>query len=114
MTSCRNFYYIAKRIKKAIIKANSAIASVKAKPRIAILKSSSFNEGFLEIPNTSAPNTVPIPIPAPASPIVAHPAPIHFAACNNIKHIFYVFMLLTLKPGQPVYIYYFFYKRLIF
>ena len=29
---------------------------------------------FREIPITSAPNTVPIPTPAPASPIVASPA----------------------------------------
>ena len=27
---------------------------------------------------------VPIPTPAPANPIVAKPAPIYLAACNNI------------------------------
>jgi hypothetical protein len=36
------------------------------------------------VPITNAPNTVPIPTPAPASPIVANPAPINLAACNNI------------------------------
>ncbi len=75
--------YKANNSKKAIIKANSAIASVRANPKIAILNNSSFKEGFLEIPITNAPNTVPIPIPAPANPIVAKPAPTYFAACSN-------------------------------
>ena len=43
-------YYTANRIKKTIINANNAIASVSAKPKIAILNISSFIEGFLEIP----------------------------------------------------------------
>jgi hypothetical protein len=34
------------------------MASVKANPKIAILNNSSFNEGFLEIPRTKAPNNV--------------------------------------------------------
>lgn len=62
------------------------MASVKANPKIAILNNSSFSEGFLEIPKTKAPNTVPIPTPAPANPIVAKPAPIYLAACNSTKH----------------------------
>ncbi|HND45968.1 MAG TPA: hypothetical protein PLC61_06160, partial [Chitinophagales bacterium] len=37
------------RIKNAIIKANRAIASVKANPKIAYLNISSFNDGFLAI-----------------------------------------------------------------
>ena len=60
------------------------MASVKANPINAILNSSSLSEGFLEVPVTRAPNTEPIPTPAPAKPIVANPAPIHFADCNNI------------------------------
>ena len=76
--------YKANKIKKAIIKANNAIASVNAKPKIAVLNNSSFKEGFREIPITNAPNTVPIPTPAPASPIVAKPAPTNLAACNNM------------------------------
>ena len=60
------------------------MASVKANPKIASLNNSSFNDGFLETPITNAPNTVPIPTPAPANPIVANPAPTNFAACNNI------------------------------
>ena len=77
-------YYNAKRIKNAIINEKRAIASVNANPRIAVLNNSSFKEGFREIPITNAPNTVPIPTPAPASPIVAKPAPINLAACNNM------------------------------
>lgn len=73
-------YYNAKRIKNAIIKANKAIASVKANPKIANRNNSSFKDGFREVPRTRAPNTVPIPTPAPASPIVARPAPINLAA----------------------------------
>ena len=53
--------------------------------KIASLNNSSFNEGFLDTPITSAPNTVPIPTPAPAKPIVAKPAPMNLDACNNIK-----------------------------
>lgn len=58
------------------------MASVRANPRIAIRKSSSFKDGFREVPKRRAPNTVPIPTPAPANPIVAKPAPISFAAAN--------------------------------
>ena len=77
--------YTAKSNKKTIISANNAIASVSAKPKIATLNISSLREGFLEIPRTNAPKTVPIPTPAPASPIVANPAPTNLAACNNIS-----------------------------
>ena len=65
------------------------MASVNANPKIAILNNSSFNEGFLEVPVTNEPNTEPIPTPAPAKPIVAKPAPIHFADCNNIELNFF-------------------------
>ena len=71
--------YRANNIKKPIIKENKAIASVKANPKIAILNNSSFKEGFRDIPITKAPNTVPIPTPAPAKPMVAKPAPTNFA-----------------------------------
>ena len=78
-------YFRANKIRKPIISANKAIASVKANPKIAILNKSSFKFGFLEVPITNDANTTPIPTPAPASPEVANPAPICFAACNNIK-----------------------------
>lgn len=56
------------------------MASVKAKPSIAALNKSSFNIGFLDIPDIRDANISPIPIPAPASPQVERPAPIFCAA----------------------------------
>ena len=55
--------YKANKIKKAIIKANKAIASVNAKPKIQILNNSPCNEGFRETLIIYAPKTVPIPAP---------------------------------------------------
>jgi hypothetical protein len=72
------------KIKNAIIRANRAIASVSANPKIANLNKSSFRLGFLEVPKIRDPKINPIPIPAPASPKVDSPAPIFCAACNNI------------------------------
>ena len=66
------------------------MASVRAKPKIANLNNSSFKEGFLDIPKTRAPKTVPIPTPAPANPMVANPAPKNLADCNKIIKIIYV------------------------
>ena len=79
-----NFFYTNK-IKNAIIKAKSAIASVNANPKIAKRNMSSFKVGFLEVPKINDPKINPIPIPAPASPDVDNPAPIFCAACNNIN-----------------------------
>ncbi len=72
------------KIKKAIIKAKSPIASVSANPRIVNPKSCCLNEGFLANEFTKAAKTIPIPAPTPASPIVAKPAPICFADCNIV------------------------------
>ena len=71
-------------IKKANINENKAIASVKANPKIAALKRSFFNVGFLAIPRINAEKTNPIPNPAPVSPVVASPAPIFCADCKII------------------------------
>ena len=79
---CNNY---TNKIKNAIIKANRAIASVKANPKIADLNKSSFRFGFLEIPAIRDAKINPIPIPAPASPKVESPAPIFCAACNSIE-----------------------------
>jgi hypothetical protein len=54
---------------RAIIKANKPMASVKAKPKIAILNNSLLREA----------NMRPTPIAAPARAIVAKPAPINLA-----------------------------------
>lgn len=72
-----------KSIRNAIIRANKAIASVRAKPRMANLNKSSFNVGFLDTPSIKAANIKPIPIPAPARPNVDIPAPIFCEACSN-------------------------------
>lgn len=64
-----------KRIKKAIIKASSPTASVKANPNMAYLKRRVSSEGLRPRANTKEPKTRPTPTPAPANPIVAKPAP---------------------------------------
>jgi hypothetical protein len=73
---------------KAIIKANRAVASEKAKPKIAYENNWFFNEGFRATPTIRHPNTIPIPTPAPARPIVANPAPRTFDDCNIILLIY--------------------------
>ncbi|KAJ3392371.1 hypothetical protein HDU92_008502 [Lobulomyces angularis] len=72
--------YKAYRIRKAIIRANSPSASVKANPSIAEENSSCFYEGFLEVPVTRAAKIKPTPTAAPPNAIVAKPAPINLAA----------------------------------
>lgn len=73
------------KIKNAIIKANNAIASVKAKPKIAKRNKSSFTNGLRPDAIINDAKIKPIPIPAPAKPNVDNPAPIFCAACNNIR-----------------------------
>jgi hypothetical protein len=72
------------KIKKAIIKANNAMASVMANPMMQYRNNFCSKDGFRDIPTMKAPKTVPIPTPAPANPIVADPAPTNFAACRII------------------------------
>ena len=67
------------RISKAIIRANKATASLRAKPNIVIEVNCCLRDGFLATPCTKAPNTIPIPTPDPKTPIVASPPPINFA-----------------------------------
>lgn len=69
----------------AIIRANSPIASVRAKPRIALLNSSLRSAGLRDTPVIREPNRIPIPIEAPPRAIQARPAPINLAAINIIK-----------------------------
>ena len=71
----RIFFNYKNKIKKAIIKANNAIASVNANPKIANLNNSSFKLGFLDTPKIKAPKIAPIPTPAPANPTVDNPDP---------------------------------------
>ena len=56
------------------------IASERANPRIAYENNCCFSDGFLAYPMIRDPKTEPIPAPDPATPTVAAPAPINFAA----------------------------------
>ena len=64
------------------------MASHKAKPKSVNWNSLGSCKGFLLIPNTKAPKTIPIPAPAPAHPITARPAPIYFpVVVKDVKKI---------------------------
>lgn len=56
------------------------MASERAKPKMAYEKSCCFKDGFRAYPIIKEPNTEPIPAPEPATPTVAAPAPMNFAA----------------------------------
>ncbi|KAG9438896.1 hypothetical protein H6P81_021194 [Aristolochia fimbriata] len=71
-------------IRNAIIGANDAIASVRAKPKMAYKNDCFANEGFRATEWIEELRTFPIPTAAPAEAIVAAPAPIDFAP-SNIK-----------------------------
>ncbi len=64
--------------------ASRPIASASAKPdRVNWIKRASL-PGFLLTPSTSPAKTIPIPAPAPTTPIVANPAPIDLAAVVKV------------------------------
>ena len=63
------------KITNAITRAKSAIASTRANPNIVIVKTSFLAAGFLPTAVIKAAKTLPIPIPAPITPITANPAP---------------------------------------
>ena len=65
--------------------AKSPIASHKAKPNKDNWNNLVSWEGFLETPINNPENTIPIPAPAPTTPIVANPAPMNFAEVVNVK-----------------------------
>lgn len=78
-----NFIYATYNRRNAIIKANNPVASANANPSIAYENNCPLNEGFLATPKIKAPNTTPIPTPAPIRPVVAIPVPIILATCNK-------------------------------
>jgi hypothetical protein len=86
-------FYATYNKRNAIINANNPVASANANPKIAYENSWPLNEGFLDTPIISAPNTTPIPTPAPIKPVVANPVPIILAACIKI---FFFHWILTL------------------
>ena len=65
--------------------ANKPIASVNAKPNKTICINLASLAGFLLKATNKPAKTIPIPAPAPTTPIVANPAPIDFAAVVNDK-----------------------------
>ena len=73
------------------------MASVNANPIMVYRNIFASNDGFRDIPIMNAPNTVPIPTPAPAKPTVAAPAPINFAACRIIFSFLFSFSSFDLK-----------------
>ena len=62
--------------------ANKPIASHNAKPNNASWTKRASFWGFLLTDNSKPANTIPIPAPAPTTPIVAKPAPINLPAVN--------------------------------
>ena len=68
------------------MRAKRAIASVRAKPRIAYPNSCFVNDGLRATELIRDPKTIPIPAPAPARAIVAQPAPISLAPSNIVKN----------------------------
>lgn len=76
------------------------MASVKAKPSIAVRNKSSLIKGLTAVDNNNPAKTIPIPNPHPAKPVVLNPAPNFCAAVtkyitqvNNIKILKTIFIL---------------------
>jgi len=77
----------ANRIRKAIIRQKRPMASERANPRMAYVNSCCFRDGLRAYPMIKLPKTVPIPAPEPASPTVAAPAPMNFAAASTSRWV---------------------------
>src|SRR4051795_2789046 len=65
---------------KAMTSANSATASVSAKPRSTLPNTRGAASGLRRAPETKLPKMLPMPTPTPARAMVARPAPISLAA----------------------------------
>jgi hypothetical protein len=81
LSSFSLYIYATYNNRKAIIKAKRPVASANANPNIAYANNWPLKAGFLDTPIIKAPNTTPIPTPAPINPVVANPVPIILAAC---------------------------------
>ena len=64
------------------------MASVKAKPNIAVRNKSSLIKGLIAVDNNNPAKTIPIPKPQPANPVVLKPAPNFCAAVTKYIKIF--------------------------
>src|SRR3546814_13647063 len=62
------------------------MASTRAKPSIVIVKTSPRAAGLRPTAPMKDEKTLPMPIPAPITPIMAKPAPMSFAASISIGH----------------------------
>lgn len=58
-------------------------------------------DGLRDLPKMNAANTVPIPTPAPANPMVAEPAPLNFAA-SLLMLLPYIPLLTTSLPSRSL------------
>src|SRR4029077_15581254 len=69
---------------KAMTSANSATASVSAKPSSTLPNTFGAAAGLRNAPATKLPKMLPMPTPTPARAMVARPAPMSFAAAGSM------------------------------
>src|SRR4030095_6368173 len=79
---------------KAMTSANSATASVSAKPRSTLPNTRGAASGLRSAPETKLPKMLPMPTPTPARAMVARPAPMSFAAAGSMGLV-----LLSFEDG---------------
>ena len=92
------------RIKKEIISANKAIASVNANPKIAVLNKSSFSNGFLAIPEIREAKIRPMPTPAPIQTIADLQSRIRLALARpELRRGTVAVKIASLETGKTVY-----------
>src|SRR5471032_2923427 len=70
---------------KAMTSANSATASVSAKPRSTLPNTRGAASGLRRAPETKLPKMLPMPTPTPARAMVARPAPMSLAAAASME-----------------------------
>src|SRR5262245_37141726 len=75
---------------KAMTSANSATASVSAKPSSTLPNTRGAASGLRSAPDTKLPKMLPMPTPTPARAMVARPAPMSLAAEASILNSFRV------------------------
>src|SRR3546814_19867693 len=82
------------------------MASTRAKPSIVIVKTSPRAAGLRPTAPMKDEKTLPMPIPAPITPIMAKPAPMSFAASISIGHfpfkVMFQFFDWLRKPVRAV------------